>query len=799
MEKIDWNSGWSFYPVDRRECLRTVTLPHDAMLEENRDSANPSDSAGAYFAGGIYHYEKRFSVKPEWKSKELHLLFEGIYQTADILINGQLAAQVKYGYAETEVNITPYLCLDGENVVEVLADNSKQPNSRWYSGAGIYRPVNLWVLEPDGLVLDGIQVKTISIQPAIVQVDTRHNRGCAKVEIIKDGRLVASGSGSKAVIEIPDAQLWSAEHPEIYQCQVVLEENNAEFDRQTVNFGIRTLSWSSKGFLVNGQETLFQGGCIHHDNGILGACAYDEAEWRKVRILRENGFNALRISHNPSSRAMLDACDQLGMYVMDETWDMWFRHKSKYDYAEHFDGCWQDDVKQLVRRDYNHPSVVMYSIGNEVSEPVSEKGQELEHKIVELVHQLDDSRAVTGGFNLTILYNASKGMLMYNEEGGVNQDAANNMSGDSHEEEKTGMPQEMNSTIFNQLIQQVGIGMNHATDSEDADKAISPALDLLDIAGYNYASGRYPLEEQAHPSRVILGSETFPQEIYHNWQMVKRYPYLVGDFMWTAWDYLGEAGLGCWTCRPDAMNFNKPYPFLLGGAGVISILGDADGEALYANIVWNENASPRIAVRPLNQPEEKLIKSVWRGTNAIPAWSWRDYEGHKAVVEVYGRGVEAELLLNGNSIARQPMTEYRAMFDTVYQSGTLTAVVYDENGSEVGRDTLSSAVGCIKPVIHCESQPVSGKLLYVNIDLCGDNGIVERAQDRKLSVQVTGGELLGYGSGCPCTEESYLTGTYTTWQGRSQAVIRVGNAESLTITVFDGTERTVQTVLVAEH
>lgn len=781
MKRLDWNGNWRF---SREGCpgqVRTLDLPHDAMLEEPRCQENPSQSAGAYFAGGRYRYEKNFVWSSEWTGKEVWLQFEGIYQTAQILVNGHTAARVTYGYTATEVCITSWL-QKGKNTVCVLVDNSRQPNSRWYSGAGIYRPVWLWLLEPGGLPLHGVKVKTLGLEPARVEVTVAHQKGNARVEILDGQTVVAAGSGDRAVLTIQGARPWSAEQPYLYHCRGTLEEDGAALDSQEISFGLRTLAWSSKGFLVNGQETLLKGGCLHHDNGLLGACACEEAEWRRVRIMKEAGFNAIRSAHNPCSRAMLEACDALGMYVMDESWDMWYRHKNKFDYAEFFPEGWQADLTALVDRDYNHPSVVLYSIGNEVSEPASEQGLDQEKAMVDLLHRLDPSRPVTGGFNLTILANAAKGQLIYNEEGGLNQDNAGSMTGaQAHQ-----APVEMNSTIFNQMIQQVGPGMNHAADSDEADHAISPALNLLDIAGYNYASGRYPLEGEKHPDRVILGSETFPQEIYQNWQMVLQYPYLVGDFMWTAWDYLGEAGLGGWSCRPDAMAFNKPYPWLLGGAGVISILGDLDGEALYARTVWEEDAPPTLAVRPANQPQDQLIKSIWRGTNAIPRWSWRGCEGQTTIAEVYARGERAELFLNGRSLGQKPLEAYKAIFEVTYQPGTLEAVIYDADGRVTGRADLVSAEGKIHTALTPEEAPRAGRLLYLNIDRRGENGVVDGNQDVCLQVEVEGGKLLGYGSANPCTGESYLEGRFTTWQGRSQAIIRVGTGKNLTVRVRDG-------------
>lgn len=779
MIKINFNENWTFSRRNNVKDTVSVTLPHDAMLYEPRTKDNPSESAGAYFAGGEYEYRKYFDVPIDWKGKQILLQFEGIYQTAEVYVNNQMAAEIFNGYAITEIDISSYLDYEKENNIWVIVHNQNQPNSRWYSGAGIYRPVWLYVTETDGIAFHGIQIRTISHEPAQVQVMVTHSNGIPFVSLLDRKTVVASAQGEDVILEIPSAKLWSAEEPNLYQCKVELQKDGKTIDEQIVDFGVRTITWSPKGLFINGKETLLRGSCVHHDNGIVGACGYEEAEWRRVRIMKENGFNAIRSSHNPCSEAMLKACDALGMYMMDETWDMWYNHKSKYDYASFFQEHYQEDLRTFVKRDYNHPSVILYSIGNEVSEPASAKGQALEKEMVDLLHQLDASRPVTGGFNLMILNNAAKGQLMYNEDGGINHDTANTME---PETPPTHIP-EMNSTIFNMMTQQIGSNMNHSVDSEEADKAISPALDILDIAGYNYASGRYPLEGKKHPERIILGSETFPQEIYQNWEMVKNYPYLIGDFMWTAWDYLGEAGIGCWSCHEDAMGFHKPYPWLIGGAGVINILGDPDGEALYNKIVWELEKGPYIAVRPVNEPEEKLIKSAWRGTNAIPAWSWRGCEGNNAHVEVYGNGAEAEIFLNNISLGRKPLENFKCEFDLLYHPGTLKAILYAADKSIVGHSILTSAEGSISVRIHPETKPVAGKLLYVNIDLCGENGIVECNMDQKLCVKVEGGELLGFGSANPHTEESFLDGRYTTFRGRAQAVVRVQETDKFHIYV----------------
>lgn len=569
MLRQSFNEDWLFYKAGKED-RRKVTLPHDAMLEEMRTADAPSGSAGAYFHGDVYTYEKEFEAPKEWENRHILFQFEGVYRNAKVFLNEKEAGGAAYGYIPFFICADGLLQYGGKNTIRVVADASRQPDSRWYSGGGIYRPVWLWAGAKESIEPEGIRISTLSYEQARILVEVRHNGDDVGVEILdKDGKTAASGTGQRLEMEIPNAALWSEDTPNLYTCRVRLSKDGTVTDTAETTFGIRKVEWSSKGLTINGKSTLLRGGCIHHGNGILGAATYAESEERRVRILKEAGFNALRISHNPASEALLEACDRYGMYVMDETWDMWFHHKSKFDYASDWRKNYKYDLQALVARDFNHPSVIMYSIGNEVSEPAKEEGLAVIKEMVEYLHGEDPNRAVTGGFNLMIIASAKKGKGVYDEEGGRKDDKDKAMSG-------------MNSTMFNMVTNMVGTGMNRSANSKKADLATSPALDLLDIAGYNYGSGRYPLEAKAHPQRVIVGSETFPQDIAKNWKMVKEYPYLIGDFMWTAWDYLGEAGLGAWAYTPDGKGFNKPYPWLLADCGALDILGNPNGELYLA-------------------------------------------------------------------------------------------------------------------------------------------------------------------------------------------------------------------------
>ncbi|MCM1541889.1 MAG: glycoside hydrolase family 2 protein, partial [Blautia sp.] len=674
MRKLSFNEDWVCNGVP-------VTLPHDAQILEKRD---PEGNGGhGYFPGGIYTYEKCFEAPVCWEGKKVIAEFEGVYKNASVSLNGERLAFHPYGYTTFTVELKG-LRYGEKNTLTVEADNSKLPNSRWYSGAGIYRPVWLYIGGEGDIAYRGVKITTLAIHPAKIRVETmvcggQASVGEVSVEILDGEKAIASGSGADCELAVPDAGLWSEEVPKLYTCRVSTGSDAVE-----EKFGIREITWSNKGLFINGKETLLRGGCIHHDNGILGAATYDESEWRRVRILKEAGFNALRASHNPASRALLEACDFYGMYVMDETFDMWYNRKNKYDYGCDFEKCWQEDTAEMVARDYNHPSVILYSIGNEVAEPSQEKGLQYAKKMSDLCRRMDKTRPVSCGLNLMIMSRAVKG-------NGIYQDGEMEVKADTGKQKKQDGKQNA-SLAFNIMASFIGSGMNNAANSAQADKIAAPVMELLDIAGYNYASGRYQKEGKLHPDRVIFGSETFPQDICKNWAMVKEYPYLVGDFMWTAWDYLGEAGLGAWSYT-GGMPFNRPYPWVLAGTGVIDICGTPDGSCRYASTVWGLEKAPRIAVKPVNHPGERVSKSVWRGTNAIESWSWDGCDGNRAEIEVYSDSASVALLLNGKPLGKKKIKDCKAVFKTGYAPGTLTAVAYSADGRELARNTLSSASG----------------------------------------------------------------------------------------------------------
>ena len=817
MKRQSFNDGWKFGRAGEEK--HPVFLPHDAMQEEKRDAEAAGGSACAFFPGAVYEYEKVLHLPEDWEGHSILLQFEGVYQKSRVYVNDVKAGGCVYGYVPFFVELSPYLKFGEDNVIRVVADNSGQPNSRWYTGGGIYRSVWLWTGPKEAIAPEGVKITTLSVQEPSVRVETKllgetwsrrpegaqdqmpegaqpdgdlsaEVDGDLSVEVVisRDGKKVAESGGRDVTLLIPQAKLWSAEEPNLYQCSVFLKRGETVIDEAEEIFGIREISYDSKnGLRINGKETLLRGGCVHHDNGVLGAASFAQSEWRRVKRMKEAGYNAIRSSHNPASPQMLRACDALGMYVMDETWDMWYKHKSARDYAAEFMDHYKEDMAAMVSRDYNHPSVILYSIGNEVSEPAQERGVELAKEMVAFLHEMDSSRPVTGGLNLMIISRSAGGKDIYKEEGGRDDSSEKKMQG-------------MNSTMFNMITSMVGTGMNKGANGKKADAITSPVLDALDIAGYNYASGRYPLEAKAHPDRVIFGSETFPQDIAKNWAMVKEYPYLIGDFMWTAWDYLGETGIGTWAYTPDGKGFEKPYPWLLADVGAMDILGDPNGELFLAQAAWDLLARPAICAQPLNHPGVKPAKGTWRGTNALPSWNWKGCEGNKTVVEVYTAAAVVELYLNGKRLGKKKVKGCKASFKVTYAPGELKAVAYDASGRKLNEGVLMSDTGerkltltrepsAVAEPFVCQEEvkyPATGnpaEVVYVDVAVTGADGIVESNDDRNLTCQVEDGLLLAFGSANPRTEQRYQTGSYATYYGKAQAVILVERGKTAKVTV----------------
>ncbi len=415
MKATAWNTGWLFRHLDSQENFVPVTIPHDAMQAEPRTELSANGINGGWYEGRDYEYIRRFTPDKSLRSKTLMLEFEGVYHLAEVYLNGEKIAERPYGYTNFYADLTDRVRFDEENELRVIARNSDQPNSRWYSGAGIYRPVVLWTADKQQhIALNGVRIRTVSINPATVEVAVRTvGAGRVSVDVLAGEKQVASAAADTTgevtlTLTVPNAKLWDVEHPNLYTCRVRF---GSDEDLQT--FGIRTLSWGKKGILLNGERVIVQGACIHHDQGILGARCYAQGEERRVRLLKENGYNAVRSAHNPCSKALLDACDRLGMLMMDEYIDHWYIHKTEYDYVPYFDKWWKQDIADMVDKDYNHPCVILYSTGNEVSETAQKKGIQLTRELTEYLHSLDNTRPVTCGINIFFNFLSSIGFGVY--------------------------------------------------------------------------------------------------------------------------------------------------------------------------------------------------------------------------------------------------------------------------------------------------------------------------------------------------------------------------------------------------
>ena len=783
MIRTGFNGGWEF-SRDGGD-FAPVVVPHDAMLGARRDAQAPAGSTSGYYHGGFYRYRKHFELDEERASSHLMLEFEGVYRDALVRVNGARVDVPPYGFVPFFADITG-LVHAGDNTVEVFADNESQPDCRWYSGAGIYRPVWLWEGGSDRIHPEGVRVTTISTNPAVVRVDVSHtavDELTLEVRILdEDDNVVATASENHAEIVLEGARLWSAEQPNLYHCLVELKRENVTVDSHEVSFGVRVLSWNRSGFYVNGKNTLLRGGCIHCDNGILGAASFPESERRRIRLLKDAGFNAVRVAHNPAPAALLDACDELGMYVMDETWDMWYTPKSMYDYSGHFLEWCDYDLKRLVAHDYNHPSVVMYSIGNEVADPIQPMGVSLEQSLVDLLHCLDSTRPVTCGLNLAMMVMERAGQRWYGDASGVAESPT-----------KSGAPR--GSLMFNLVAQASGAGVTMLANAPGADALVSPALDVLDIAGYNYAAARYKVDARKHPERIVVGSETFPHKLPQNWNLVKSLPNVIGDFMWAAWDYLGEAGAGAWAYTAEEAGFSKPWPWLLAGSGALDIFGNASAHAALAGAVWGTAKVPSIQVRPVNRMKGRTYKATWRGSDAIPSWSWVGCKNVTARVEVYdGRAHSIRLELNGQQVGKERVRDFKASFPVVYQPGTLTAIALDEDGHEIARNSLVSAQGHLRlSAVPEKGVCAAGSIAYVPVNIVGANGQVESNADEQLAASVQDGILLAFGSAQPAPTESFLTGTYTTYRGRAMAIVYRETPGVATLTVHGTTLKTTTT------
>ena len=776
MSIIPFDAGWTVSTAGRAAV--PVVLPHDAMLGAPRSADAPSRYHGGWFHGERSRYARSWVAPAGVAGKRVELIFEGIMRASSILFDGVEIAGSTNGYREQTVDVTERVLPGGTHLIEVIADAGDLPNGRWYSGAGIYRPVWLRVTEPTRLTRDGTVVRTDSVEGlADVEIDVEVDVDPAELGTLSvvvalvdhAGIEVAAGHAgverghAHADLVVAHPRLWSDLDPALYDCTVTLQRDGIAIDQHTQKVGLRTIELDLEhGLLLNGIPTRLRGGNVHHDNGILGAVSTPAAERRRARILTQVGYNAIRAAHNPMSRALLDACDEFGILVLDELTDVWWDPKTAHDDSAAFEADWPGDLTAMVRRDRSHPSVFAYSIGNENGETGTTSGIQLARRMRELIRTLDDTRPVTAGVNLGLTGAAAS---KAKRQGDPERDP-------SVRNKATHPP--LDSTRFNILFAALGPLMDVATRLPSTERGTRGIFHELDIAGYNYGISRYELDLAQHPTRFIVGTETTPKDIARVWPLVEKHPRLLGDFVWSAWDYLGEAGLGTWVHGRRFAPLMKAYPALVAGPGTIDIVGTPGGQTLLARAAWGVTDSPGIAVRPVQFAGRPTARASWRSTDAIESWSWRGMDGRQAEVEVYSHAAEVELFLNGRSLGRKPAgAEHRfvARFRVAYEPGVLRAVAFD-GPREVGSSQLQSTAGPLQLTLVADGGDEG--TTFVQVLVTDSVGTVEMLSDVPVQLELSAGAALaGFGSAAPATTESFVDATHTTYYGRALAAVRL--------------------------
>jgi beta-galactosidase len=811
MLRSSWNRGWEFRHKTSRflelagqaNPWSPVDVPHDAMITEAR-SPDRATAATGFHHGGNYEYRKHLDAPDDRRGKRVFLEFEGVYRGASVFVNGQLAARRPYGYSQFTVDVDPYLHDEAPNEIRVEA--RADADTRWYSGAGIYRDVWLVVGNAIHVALDGVRVSTPDIddERAVVAVETVVVNDTSETVTVDVTTEIVDASGEvvgRDVVPLPllpnqpatgrsricvaNPKRWSVDRPYLYECRTTVRVGSDEpVDEAATTFGIRSLSVDPvHGLRINGEPVNLRGACIHHDNGVIGAATFARADARRAGILKAAGFNAIRSAHNPISRALLDACDRIGLLVMDEAFDMWTVPKSDDDYAGSFPDWWEADVAAMIEKDFNHPSVAMYSIGNEIMEIGTPSGAVWSRRLADTIRQRDHTRFVTNGVNALFAVMDDIGSLFSAAGADVDTEAGVN-------------------TQMTQAFDRMAVAMR----SDLVDQRTAAAFAALDIAGYNYLESRYDIDHERHPNRVIVGTETHPQSIDTNWQYVESHGHVVGDFTWTGWDYLGEAGIGrvVWPGEgtDDLLSgFLGTYPWLIAWCGDIDITGHRRPVSYYREIVFGLRADPYIAVeRPGHVGETPTFRGPWSWSDTVSSWTWTGHEGEPVRVEVYAGADEIELTVNGRSVGRAPAGaahRYVAAFETTYEPGEIVAVA-SRNGAEAGRTALRTATGDVLLHVHCEQRDVAADgrdVAYVDVALVDGNGALYNTADRKVSVELDGpGVLQGFGSANPKTEERFSDPVHTTFDGRALAVIRPTGAGTITahVSADGGPTQTVE-------
>ncbi|UUF12473.1 MULTISPECIES: sugar-binding domain-containing protein [Flavobacterium] len=751
---------WKFFLGDAPEAKtndfndqswRKLDLPHDWSIEGKIHPKNTTGGGGGYFPSGIGWYRKTFLVPDNWKAKKASIYFEGVYMNSEVFINGKSLGGYPYGYSSFSYDITPYLKIGKENIIAVRVDNSQQMNSRWYSGSGIYRHVWMMVTDPVHVANWGVAVSTpeVSSKKATVLVKTKiKNRTALPQRIVVKTNLFSKSSknigNNQTQVEVPansekeitqtiqisNPMLWTPETPHLYQAQVQVVKDKKVLDDTKTNFGIRSIKFTAgNGFQLNGKTVKINGGCVHHDNGCLGAAAFDRAEERKIELLKAGGFNAVRTSHNPPSEAFLNACDRLGLLVMDESFDCWKIGKNSNDYSKYFKEWWQRDLEAMVLRDRNHPSVFMWSIGNEIPERADPEAVKTAQMLSDALKKIDNTRPVTSA-----IVNSGK-----------------------------------NWEVFD------------------------PLMAAHDVAGYNYNLHTAPDDHKRVPSRIIVQTESYPKDAFNNWKLVQENNYVIGDFVWTALDYLGESGIGRYYYSgevPGQHWENDFFPYHGAYCGDIDLIGWRKPISHYRSMLYNTNEKLYMAVRE-PAPEPLEIKETWWSVYPTwESWTWPGFEGKNIEVEVYSKYPKVRLYLNNKLIGEQKTSkeeQFKATFPIPYAAGLLKAVGV-ENDKEMESTILQTAGDASKIKLTADRKEILANgqdLSFITIEITDKDGTFQPNATNRLNFKIDGpGVILGVDNADIKDFEQYVGNTRKAWKGRVLVVIRSAhNAGDIKLTV----------------
>ena len=777
---------------------RTVHLPHDYMVETNVTPDSKNGANTGFYTGSTMTYSKQLDIPKGWAGQRTLVSIDGCFGQTKVVVNGHLAGCHHYGYTPFQVDLTPYLKFGALNRLSITAATDAEQNSRWYSGGGLYRHAHLLTAPMVHLAPYAIYAHLdhlVNGDAFVVVETTVENHSAQDTELWvcltaqpEQGGLIAEGrikvyipAGERAIartqITLENAKIWDVNEPNLYKITAAITNGETVIDETDTLIGVRTITMDAKnGFMLNGRPLKLRGGCIHHDNGILGAASFYDSEYRKVRLHKDNGYNALRFAHNPVSEEMLEVCDRLGMVVIDEVFDTWNMPKNYYDFSQFFDQEGMLVLEDFLLRDRNHPCVIMWSIGNELPEQGGlSNGCRTSAMLAQRVRELDSTRFVAGA--LCSFFN-----------GLDDEDTARFWQSMMKEAAKNGGSI---SNLDNEFGRSVWASYTEAFAAP------------WDVVGYNYLNYHYEETGRRFPNRVIACTESKPRQMEEYWHDVERLPYLIGDFVWTSHDYLGEAGIGkALYVEPDQaeamarrISFAS-YPWRTSGGGDFDLCGFARPQLAYRRILWGSTETYIVVRDPAHNGKVELLdRYAW--PDVQNSWTWPVPEGTTMQVEVYSSADEVELLLNGKSLGRRNAgreNHNKTCFELPYEKGRLEAVSYVD-GEEVSRNTLTSAgeptAIRITPEINAPHQtvlPADGQALCFAkvevVDRCGN--LVPYVEATATSVVEGAATLAAFGTGRPETEENYTKGEITLYKGAALAIVRAGMTAGhalLTVTV----------------